>query len=150
MTFPRTINIQSDSNFGGWDYAGSLTTALAGANNDLTYTGKSGNATDNDTTIRYVVSGTSTALSVAVAGTAITVNVATNGGGAATSTAAQVKTAVDAAAPAAALVTVANATGNDGTGVVTALSATPLAGGASKTVNQGGGTTRVVAWNKGG
>lgn len=48
-----------------------------------------------------------------------------------TSTAAQVKAAIDGSTPAAALVTVANAGGNDGTGVVTALAATALAGGAA-------------------
>jgi len=48
-----------------------------------------------------------------------------------TSTATLVKAGIDASTAAAALVTVANASGNDGTGVVTALAATNLAGGAT-------------------
>jgi hypothetical protein len=114
-----------------------LTTALAGTNNDLKYTAKAGDqeadsadfTAGNAVTVAYVVAGNNTALSVDVASSAITVNVATNGGGAATSTAAQVRDAVNGDAEAAALVTAENASGNDGTGVVTALAATPLAGG---------------------
>lgn len=114
-----------------------LTTALTGTNNDLTYTAKAGGneadnadyAAGNAVTVAYVVAGTGTALSVDVTASAITVNVATDGGGAATSTAAQVRDAVNGDTEAAALVTAENATGNDGTGVVTALAATPLAGG---------------------
>lgn len=118
----------------GWTLGGTsvkavLTTALAGANNDMTFTADTAGAGGNAITVAYVVAGLSTSLSVAVVGTAITVNVATDGAGAATSTAAQVKTAIEASGPAAALVDVANAGGNDGTGVVAALAATPLAGG---------------------
>lgn len=50
-------------------------------------------------------------------------------GGAITSTAAQVDAAIDAHAPAAALVTPANKAGNDGTGIVTAMARTNLSGG---------------------
>lgn len=50
-------------------------------------------------------------------------------GGAISSTAAQVDAAIDAHAPAAALVTPANKAGNDGTGIVTAMAATNLSGG---------------------
>jgi hypothetical protein len=111
----------------------SLSTNLTGTNNDLTYTAKAGApdyAAGNAVTVRYVVAGNNTALSVSVTGSAITVNVATDGVGAATSTAAQVRTAVLASAPAVALLaSVENKTGNDGTGVVTALAATNLAGG---------------------
>ena len=110
----------------------SVTTALSGSNNDLKYTSKAGAAafaTGNSVRVRYVVSGNSTPLSVSVSGKDITVNVATDSGGAATSTAAQVKAAIDASTPAAALVSVANAAGNDGTGVVAALGYTSLAGG---------------------
>jgi hypothetical protein len=111
--------------------AASLTTSLAGANNDLTFTADTAGSGGNSIRVRYVVAGTSTALSVSVSTNDITVNVATNGGGAPTSTAAQVKTAVDASGPAAALINTANAAGNDGTGVVAAMAFTNLAGGAS-------------------
>jgi hypothetical protein len=131
---------------GNWSAAGTITVAslstnLTGTNNDLTFTSKAagaGHATGNSTTIAYVVAGASTPLTVDVTDTDIVVNVATNGGSAATSTAAQVKAAIEADTDAAALVTVANKTGNDGTGVVTALAETPLAGGADYVI----GTSR--------
>lgn len=107
----------------------SLTTALAGSNNDLTYTAQKRGVPGNSVTVTYVVAGASTPLSVSVSGNDITVNVATSAGSTATSTAAQVTAAVQASAAASALVLVGNAPANDGTGVVTALAQTPLAGG---------------------
>jgi hypothetical protein len=112
--------------------AGALTTALAGANNDITYTARDKGTVGNAITVRYVVAGLGTALSVAVVGTAITVNVATDGGGLATSTASDVLAAVQAHAAASLLVSAALAAGNSGAGVVTALAATALAGGDQK------------------
>lgn len=106
-----------------------LTTSLTGTNNDLVYTARNGGPGGNDITIQYVVSGANTALSVVVNGRAIVVNSATDGGSAATSTAAQVSAAVAAKPDANLLVSVANASSNDGTGIITSLSATPLAGG---------------------
>jgi hypothetical protein len=108
-----------------------LTTALTGANNDLVYTARTGGPKGNSIRVQYVVSGTNTPLSVTVRGFDIIVNVATDGGGAATSTAAQVESAVESAASH--LVMVANAPGNDGTGVVAAMSLTALSGGALQT-----------------
>lgn len=125
--------------FGGKASA-ALTTALAGTHNDLTYTAKAGlsrYATGNTVSVRYVVAGASTALSVSVAGSAITVNVATTSGSVASSTAAQVKAAVDAHAAASALVAVDLAAGNDGTGVVAALAVTNLAGGRDYVIGTG-------------
>lgn len=113
----------------GYPEAASFTTNLTGTNNDLTYTAKAKAASGNAITITYVVAGASTPLTVSVTGNAITVNVATNGSSVATSTAAQVAAAVAGSTPAAALVTATNATGNDGTGVVTAMSAQTLTGG---------------------
>lgn len=103
-----------------------LTTALAGSNNDLTFTAR----TPISQTVRvaYVVSGTNTPLSISVSGGDITVNVATNGGGAATSTASQVMAAIQASAAAVALTDSNLATGNAGTGVVTAMAMTALTG----------------------
>jgi hypothetical protein len=115
-----------------------LTTAIAGTNNDLTYTATQLGTPGNSVTITYVVAGVSTPLSVTVAGNAITVNVATNAGSAATSTATQVRDAVRANAAAAQLVGVDLAAGNDGTGVVAAMGATPLAGGTSIAVGKPG------------
>jgi hypothetical protein len=109
----------------------SLTTTLTGADNDIEWTATSAypGTAGNAIRITYVVSGNNTPLSVAVSGTDITVNVATDESGAATSTATQVRNAVAAFAPAAALVTSANAPGNDGSGVVTDLTLTALSGG---------------------
>lgn len=110
-----------------------LTTALAGTNNDLLFNQRSVAMGDpTPVTIAYVVAGNNTPLTVAVVGRAITVNVATDGGGAATSTAAQVRDAINSNTAAAGLVFASNAAGNDGTGVVTALAATALAGGVVK------------------
>jgi hypothetical protein len=107
----------------------SLETNLGGTQDDLRFVAQKPGAAGNSITIAYVVSGTNTPLSVAVSGTAITVNVATSGAGAATSTAKDVRDKVNNTAKAWALVKVMYKTGNDGTGVVAALAATPLTGG---------------------
>lgn len=123
--------------------AASLTTALAGANNDLVYTAKDPywGVGGNAISVRYVdPAGNNATLSVSVSGKDITVNLATGGAGAITSTAAQVSAAVAASAAAADLVSVANAAGNDGTGVVTALAKTNLTGGT---------TVAGTAWSSG-
>jgi len=114
---------------GGFPYHGSLKTALAGNNNDLVFTAKRFGKASSGIRVRYVVSGNNTALSVSVSGKDITVNVATDGGGAATSTATQVRTAVNASTSAAALVGASNAPGNDGTDVVAAMAYTALSKG---------------------
>lgn len=108
-----------------------LTTSLTGTNNDLVYTALVGGPAGNSISVTYVVSGTNTALSVAMQGFDIVVTVATDGGGAATSTAAAVSSAVSAVGSN--LVTIANASSNDGTGVVAALTKTNLTGGALQT-----------------
>lgn len=107
----------------------SLTTACAGTNNDLVYTAKTAGPGGNQTRVAYIVSGANTPLTVAVTGFDITVNVATNGSSVATSTSAQVKTAVEGNTDAARLVIVTHAASNNGTGVVAAFSITALAGG---------------------
>lgn len=108
-----------------------LTTALAGANNDITLIARTPGTGGNAITFRIVVAGASTPLSVSVAGSAITVNSATTAGSAASSTANDVVKALLANAAASALVWSQLATpGNDGTGVVTALGVTNLAGAA--------------------
>lgn len=117
-----------------------LTTALAGTNNDLTYNAQAKGLSGNSIRVRYVVAGASTPLTVSVSSNDITVNVATSAGSAATSTANDVKAAVKASAPATALVSVTGAATSvapdDGTGVVTALSFTNLANGTDWTVGR--------------
>lgn len=115
---------------GGSSIAATLTTALTGANNDMVFTADTAGSGGNAITVAYVdPAAISQSLGVVVAGSAITVNLATDGAGAITSTAAQVKTAIDASGPAAALVNVANAGGDTGAGVVTAMAAAALSGG---------------------
>jgi len=107
-----------------------LTTALTGTHNDLLFTAVPAGRLGNVIGLIYVNPGTNNAaLSVSVSGFTITVNLATNGSAAITSTAAQVEAAIEASAAASALVTVANAPGNNGSGVVTAMTFQDLAGG---------------------
>lgn len=68
-------------------------------------------------------------VTVTVQGTQVTAHIATNSAGAPTSTASQVKAALEADAEVAKLITVALAPGNSGAGVVTAMAKTNLAGG---------------------
>lgn len=130
----RGLNRYQASALGGRTFAGignraTLTTALAGANNDVTLIARTPGTAGNAIRFRIVVAGTSTAASVAVAGSDITFNSATSAGGAATSTALAMVYALQANAAASALVWPQVATpGNDGLGVVAALAYTNLAG----------------------
>lgn len=109
----------------------SYTTVLAGVNNDLVYTAKERGVQGNSIQIRYVdPAGNNQPLTVGfVSPNIVSVSLATGPAGAITSTAAQILAAVNANVVVNKLVTVTNATGNNGTGVVTALAATNLAGG---------------------
>jgi hypothetical protein len=106
------------------------TTALVGADNDMTLTAKVGGTGGNAITIALVdPSGNNQALAVTVSELAISVSLATGVAGAITSTAAQVVAAINADATAKMLVTAIVKAGDAGTGIVTALSAANLAGG---------------------
>jgi hypothetical protein len=101
-------------------------TSLTGTNNDLDIIAKAPGDL-SALQFRIVNGGNSQSLSVAYTTNLVTVNVATTSGGVITSTAAQVLAAINAADSAAAPYVVANlTTGNDGTGLVTALSAQSL------------------------
>lgn len=118
-----------------------LSTALTGADNDLDYTAVLFGADGNDITVRYLdPSANDATLSVAVVGTAITFSLATDSGGAITSTADDLKTELLGSAEASALVTAADKSANDGSGVVTALAATHLADGADGSGQDTAGT----------
>lgn len=97
--------------------AASYQTYFEVANADLVFVADTPGVAGNSIRIRYVVAGNNTALSVSVSGNDITVNLATNGSGVPTSTANQIKTALDASGPAAALINTSLETGSDGTGV---------------------------------
>jgi hypothetical protein len=107
-----------------------LTTALAGTNNDALISALYHGAAGNSIRFRIVVAGASTPASVAVSGNDITFNSATSGASAATSTLDQMIAAVNADPTAANLVFLQRAAGNDGTGVIAALAFTNLTGGA--------------------
>jgi hypothetical protein len=107
----------------------SLTTALAGTNNDLVFTAKSGGQWGNSIQVEYIdPGGTSATLAVTVRGFVVSVSLGRTAS-AIDTTATALKTAVDASLDASKLVSVANAAANDGTGLVIALTATALASG---------------------
>jgi hypothetical protein len=90
-----------------------VVTPALGSNRDLCFVSKNGVTPS----IEIVVSGTNTPLSVSVAGSDVTVHSATNVGGAATSTAAQIKTAIETTPAALALWEVRLPPGQTGAGV---------------------------------
>jgi hypothetical protein len=108
-----------------------LETELVGDNNDLVFTAANGGTGGNSITVTYVdPAGNDQALGVVVTDSDIVVNLATGPAGAITSTADDIAAAIAADEDAAALVTVADADGNDGSGVVTAMAEATLTGGA--------------------
>ena len=115
-----------------------LSTALAGANNDIDYTAVPYGAKGNNISIRYVdPGGASATLGVVVTGSLdttllITVNLG-RAASAINTTGDLLKAALDTA-DVSAYVTYADKAANDGSGLVTALAATPLAGGAGRTL----------------
>ena len=110
-----------------------LSTNLAGNDNDLKFTAKLKGRFGNTIKVAYVDPDAANAkLAVTVSGTTITVSLATAANKAITSTAANVKAAIEAVPAAAALVTVANVASNSGEGVVAAMAATALANGAGE------------------
>jgi hypothetical protein len=92
-------------------------TSFEPANSNLLFTADAAGIAGNSIRIRYVVAGNNTVLSVSVSTNDITVNLATNGSGVPTSTATQIKAAIDASGPAAALIDTTHAPGSTGAGV---------------------------------
>ena len=110
-----------------------LSTDLAGNDNDLKFTAKLKGHFGNTIKVAYVDPDAANAkLAVTVSGTTIAVSLATDATKAITSTASNVKAAIEAVPAAAALVTVANVAANSGAGVVAAMAATALANGAGE------------------
>lgn len=109
--------------------AASLSTNLAGANNDITLTAKSAGTGGNVITLALTNPGSAAANEiVSVTSNAISVALAHNGS-AIVSTAQTVVNAINAATASSLLVTAAVKNGDTGAGVVTALAATNLTGG---------------------
>jgi len=112
------------------DVKASAAIGVVANDNALTFTSKKAGALGNATTIALVdPAANNAAIDVSVVGDAITVSLATGVAGAITTTAAQLEAAIEGDADANALVAVAATGASDGSGVVTALAATALAGG---------------------
>lgn len=115
----------------------SVTINMGNADADPTYTAvEYGTAGDSITVTHVDPAANDAVLGVVVSGNDITVNLATGAGGAITSTANEVKAAIEAEAAAAALVTVA--VEGAGTGVVEAKAETSLTGGVDVTAGENG------------
>lgn len=116
----------------------------AGDDNSLTFTAVAYGAVGNDISITYVDPGAEDAeLSVSVDGSAITVSLATDETGTIVTTAAEVLAAIEASPAADALVVVTIHTGDagsgdDGSGVVTAMALDNLEGGTGVGVGTAG------------
>lgn len=125
----------------------SLSVNPAGDDNALTFTAVEYGAGGNAISIEYREQAALGALAVTVTGKAIVVLLEMDAGALVVSTAAEVKAAIEASTPAAALVTVAIDTtdtgvADDGSGVVTAMAATTLANGAGTGVGTAGKGSR--------
>lgn len=107
-----------------------LQIGVVGTNNALTFTSKLLGELGNTSALRLVdPKANSQALSVSVSGTDVTVRLATSAGGAITTTATQLKTAIEGNTAANALFTITNTGASTGAGVVTALTRSALSGG---------------------
>lgn len=110
--------------------AASLITGVEANNNALKWTGKYAGSEFNDVSLTLTdPPGNNAALAVDVVGRDILVTLATDGASAITTTAAQLKAAIEAS-PAADLVTLAHVGASTGAAAVVAVAKTDLAGGA--------------------
>lgn len=107
----------------------SLTTALVGNNNDLVFTSKTLGVAGDAIEIEYIDPGAEGALGISVVGTVIEITLANSAVPAITTTAAQIKALIEGTPAAHALVGITYPALNDGSGIVTVLVQTPLAGG---------------------
>lgn len=100
------------------------------ANTGITFTAVNAGIAGDNLRIKYINPGVAgSALAVVVSGNDISVSLATDAGAVITSTAASVIDAVNADVDASLLVLAANASGSDGTGILTAKAFTNLTGG---------------------
>lgn len=110
--------------------AASATLDPAGNNNNIVITAKTAGTDGNSIKVQLKdPAGNDKALAVLLEGDTIVVSLATGAAGAITSTATEIIAAINKDLDAKQLIIAANATGNDGTGVMTAIAATPLTGG---------------------
>jgi len=126
-----------------WATTAALTTALAGANNDLLLTAFARGTDGNSITLTYIDGGTGFGpgtATISVTGNAITVTIDTG-----VTTAAEVLAALLADSDAMALVSAAHATGNDGSGTVTAGGPWSLIGGTGTALAVAPGSDTLVS-----
>lgn len=110
--------------------AATLTTALAGADNDVKYTSKELGPGGNSVRIAYINPGGTVGRTIVVAGKDVTVNLAVTAGAInATETAASIVASINADAAASKVVSAAVKVGDSGLGVVIAMALTNLTGG---------------------
>ena len=140
---PVVVSVAVAEGDGANDIADAIRTALAadtsiaekfdvsGATDKVILTVKAAFVSANDATLNIAIADDT---SVGVTTAASSANTAAGVAPAITSTAAQVKAAIEAKTEANALVSVANKAGNSGAGVVTALSEASLSGGLNWTV----------------
>jgi phage tail sheath protein FI len=108
----------------------SLQIGVVASNNALTFTSKLDGQLGNSSSISLVnPQANSQALAISVSGRDVTVRLATGPSGAITTTAALLKTAIEANVDANALFTITNTGASTGVGIVAALRRTALAGG---------------------
>ena len=107
-----------------------LTTALVGNNNDILYTARKRGISGNIIQVQYVDPATpSQPLTFDLVGSLIKVNLRTNASSQIVTTAEEILTGISEASHVKSLVKPVLAAGNNGTGIVTVLAATNLAGG---------------------
>lgn len=97
--------------------AANYTTFFETFNSNLEFVADTPGVDGNNIRIRYVVAGNNTPLTVGLVGTDITVNLATDGSGVPTSTATQIKAALDGNGAIAALINTNHVAGSTGAGI---------------------------------
>jgi hypothetical protein len=135
---PNTV-IGDRESLRGFATKATLTTAMAGADNDLLFTAKNADYLGNSVRVAFVNPGGTVGRTIVVAGNDITVNLAVTAGAInGTETATSIAAAINADVPASGLVTAAVKVGDTGAGVVAAFALTNLAGGAWTKSNERG------------
>ncbi len=122
----------------GENISANFTTQLVSSNDDLVFSAAASGPAGEAVSIEYFDAvASNTPLAVSVTGSAIRVTLAIDGANAITTTATQVKAAIEGNPAAAALVNVSLASGNDGSGIVAALAAQNLVRGGNLTIPSG-------------
>jgi hypothetical protein len=139
LTAPDGASSTLTSTFeeGNVEVAASLVTTLPALNDDLVFTAKTLGTVGNSISVEFEEPGGPNApLTVTTIGNRIIVSLASNDAGELTSTASQVQAAISASPSSSDLVNVQLASGNNGTGTVSAMAETFLSGGGLTPANK--------------